>query len=535
MINKVLLDCTFRDGGYYNNWNFDINLFNEYLKCMLLCKVDIVEIGFRFKEQNPYYGPFAYSIDSFLKKLNLPKKIKYAVMINAKDFYNRENEIFKFFLKKNKSSVDIVRIAINFKDYKKSKNIIKNLKNLNYQVGLNLMQAHDKSKNDIENLVQDIKKWKIKIDFLYFADSLGCMSTNYIEYITKTFADNWTGSIGIHAHNNKSMALSNTVQSLKSGADICDSTIMGMGRGAGNAQTEFLIQEIKGSLSNSKLKSLTSLLVKFSDLKKKYEWGYNFLYCYAANNKIHPSYIQTLLAEKRYNEIQILKILSQISVNNLLSYSKARIDNMFFEEIDKISNYKNIKIKTPQSSKKQKAIILGNGPSVLSNYEYLKNVIKSSEFTKFFLNRNKFLKNEIYSDFTVVVNTLRLISDLSLLSKKQISLIAPIKKFQKLFKIKFNNKKIINYPVCIKKNNFIIKNNYVVLPFDLALNYALSICKLMGYEEIYFAGIDGYDDERKNYEILHSISLFKKHNKKINLYSLTKSEIISKHIKYINA
>ena len=47
--NKVkILDCTLRDGGYYNNWDFKIDLINEYLKVMQLIKVDYVEIGFRF-------------------------------------------------------------------------------------------------------------------------------------------------------------------------------------------------------------------------------------------------------------------------------------------------------------------------------------------------------------------------------------------------------------------------------------------------------------------------------------------------------
>ena len=29
-----LLDCTLRDGGYYNNWNFEKKLVNEYLKAI---------------------------------------------------------------------------------------------------------------------------------------------------------------------------------------------------------------------------------------------------------------------------------------------------------------------------------------------------------------------------------------------------------------------------------------------------------------------------------------------------------------------
>ena len=80
-----------------------------------------------------------------------------------------------------------------------------------------------------------------------------------------------------------------------------------MGRGAGNAQTEFLLQELKGPLNYKQLKLVNDLLIKFKELKERFKWGYNFLYFYAANNRIHPTYIQTFLSEKRYSQIQILK------------------------------------------------------------------------------------------------------------------------------------------------------------------------------------------------------------------------------------
>jgi len=43
-----LLDCTLRDGGYYNSWNFPIELIQDYLDAMVSIKADFVEIGFRF-------------------------------------------------------------------------------------------------------------------------------------------------------------------------------------------------------------------------------------------------------------------------------------------------------------------------------------------------------------------------------------------------------------------------------------------------------------------------------------------------------
>ena len=90
-----LLDCTLRDGGYYNQWNFKKEVVKKYLNDLHKASIDIIELGFRFPQKKPFYGPFAYTKDSFLKKIRLPKKIKYAVMINASDFFKNEKNIKK--------------------------------------------------------------------------------------------------------------------------------------------------------------------------------------------------------------------------------------------------------------------------------------------------------------------------------------------------------------------------------------------------------------------------------------------------------
>ena len=43
-----LLDCTLRDGGYYNNWEFNDKLVNSYVSKLRKSKIDVIEIGFRF-------------------------------------------------------------------------------------------------------------------------------------------------------------------------------------------------------------------------------------------------------------------------------------------------------------------------------------------------------------------------------------------------------------------------------------------------------------------------------------------------------
>ena len=80
-----ILDCTLRDGGYYNSWDFSKELIEDYLQAMSAAKIEYVELGFRFLKKDIYLGPCAYTTPSFLETLNIPKDLKIGIMINAKD------------------------------------------------------------------------------------------------------------------------------------------------------------------------------------------------------------------------------------------------------------------------------------------------------------------------------------------------------------------------------------------------------------------------------------------------------------------
>ncbi len=88
-MNEIkLLDCTLRDGGYYNNWDFSENLVDRYLEAMSNCSVDYVELGFRSLSRVPFKGSLAFTTDDYLKKKIKSKKINLGVMINASEFIN---------------------------------------------------------------------------------------------------------------------------------------------------------------------------------------------------------------------------------------------------------------------------------------------------------------------------------------------------------------------------------------------------------------------------------------------------------------
>lgn len=45
-MNIKIVDCTFRDGGYYNKLDFEILLVQKYLHAINESNIDIIELGF---------------------------------------------------------------------------------------------------------------------------------------------------------------------------------------------------------------------------------------------------------------------------------------------------------------------------------------------------------------------------------------------------------------------------------------------------------------------------------------------------------
>ena len=238
----MILDCTFRDGGYYVDWDFSESLVNKYLQAIEISKIDIVEMGFRFIPKDKFLGASAYTSDNYLNSLQLPKSVNIAVMVNADELINYEyglNEAVKLlFNKKIDSPVDIVRIAAHVKDINSCKDLASLLKNLGYYVCLNIMQVDSLKFENLTDIAKVISDWN-SVEVLYFADSFGNMNSESVENTIQAIQSGWNGKIGFHAHNNKGNALINCLTALTSGVNYIDSTIFGMGRGAGNVRLKF--------------------------------------------------------------------------------------------------------------------------------------------------------------------------------------------------------------------------------------------------------------------------------------------------------
>jgi 4-hydroxy 2-oxovalerate aldolase len=520
----VILDCTFRDGGYYVNWKFNKKLVKKYLKFIELSKIDIIEIGFRFIPAENYkpYGNFAYSTDDFLNQLDLPKNIKIAVMVNADEIlkYNQgiENAIKLIFNKKINSRVDIVRIATHWKDVYACKKIAKLIKILNYKVFLNIMQINSVNYSSLTKICKKISKWKL-ISTLYFADSLGSMNPDEIVKVVNSIKKGWNGPIGIHAHNNKGQALSNSLIAHKLGVSYLDSTICGMGRGAGNVKTENLIIELSKNIKSKYFAEPVFSLSNddFKILKNKYKWGENIYYHLSANFGIHPTYVQEMLADERYGFEDILKTLNFLKLKKSNSYKH--------ENLLEALNHPTGNEKGSWSAKNflinKNILILGSGPSINKNINFIKNFIKKKNTIVFSLNLNKNLPSQMI-DYYVACNFFRILIEMPNYENLKKPLICPKFLIESSLKNDFKLPKIYDYGLKLENNKIKIFNNGCVLPKSLAIFYAISIAISGGAKNIFFSGIDGYiDNDIKQKEIIEIFKKFKKLVFFSNMYTIS--------------
>lgn len=516
-----LLDCTLRDGGYYNNWEFSEKLINKYLIAIDKAGIHIVELGFRNFDEKKYYGACAYTKDSFIETLKIPKSLNIAVMINASDIVNKDKKIIlKYFRKKIKSKINIIRIAAHYKELGLLKNKIKILKELGYKIYLNLMQISERSSAEIKN----VGKYAAinKINVLYFADSLGSLKNEEISNIIKLLKVNWNGELGIHTHDNLSRATLNTKIAQELGVNYIDCTVNGMGRGPGNAKTELLIFEYQKQIKKKidPIPLLNLVENEFKQLKEKYNWGTNPFYYIAGLKKIHPTFIQTMLNDNRFTNDDILSTINYISTIDGTKFNRKLIySNQNFKK--KING----NWKASALLKNKNILIIGNGPSIMENKKLLEKVISQKKLFVIALNTQKNINDNLIN-LRVISNELRFLTDRKEINKVKQILVLPYKYLSKNLKKNIKIKKLYDFGFNIVKGIFEFHDKYAVGPNSLAISYALAIANSGKSKKIYLAGIDGY--EKNDYRQVELQQTFESLNKNKNLipyYSITTTKL----------
>ena len=104
------------------------------------------------------------------------------------------------------------------------------------------------------------------------------------------------------------------------------------GRGPGNTKTEELLIEL---ISENELNNLLPLfrLVynRFNKLKNKYQWGTNPYYYLAGKYGIHPTFVQEIISDSRYNQADKLTTIKYLKVNPNKSFNLIFLEMKFLQ------------------------------------------------------------------------------------------------------------------------------------------------------------------------------------------------------------
>lgn len=309
-----LLDCTIRDGGYLNNWEFSDNEVVDCYKAVTEAGYDYFEIGFRTNPKLlPNKGKWCYSSEKDINTtFDTYNGCKIAVMAKI------GTVTIDDFVEKNKSNVTMVRVLLarstldngvsksyyNRKDVIEAKTLCQQLIDYGYEVCMNFGCGDIITDDEINIIASEFHN--VNLRALYLADTYGGFhSNNLSNQLHKFYCElekyNSKLPFGFHSHNNNEDALNKTITGIYHGCTMIDSCIGGLGRGAGNLKTEQLITHLyRNNLDY--IQKITPIITYFDkhivskiDYQKNRYCNSHPYYMISSVFSLHPNYIHEIL------------------------------------------------------------------------------------------------------------------------------------------------------------------------------------------------------------------------------------------------
>ncbi|PPQ31512.1 aldolase [Rhodoblastus sphagnicola] len=495
----TIIDCTFRDGGYYNQWAFERTLVQNYISVMAETGVDYVELGFRFFAGDKFMGPCAFTTDDYIRSFDIPKRLGVAVMVNAADLTNYPEgpaaAVHKLFRQRADSPVQLVRIAAHFREIVKLEPAIHALAELGYLIGLNLMQIGERTPEEIVELSRVASD--LPIEALYFADSLGGLDPSDVSNIIASLKAHWSGPIGIHTHDNMGRALANSVEAIRCGATWIDATVLGMGRGPGNVRTEYMLIEMNRlGIGKYNITPLLNLLNKhFVPMQREFGWGPNPYYYLSGSYGIHPTYIQEMMSDPRYGQEEILGAIEFLRTNGRDSYRRSFLDasrNLFTGESRGGFNITNW-------AQGRDVLLVSGSPEAERHKDGVAAFVRRANPVVIGLNLTKVLPDELLTA-RAACHPVRLLMDAAHYRESPVPVFVPVARLDASVRGSFADVKMLDYGLTVEPGAFEAESDYAVAPAPLVAAYALAIATAAGARRILLAGFDGYfgDDPRSH-------------------------------------
>jgi 4-hydroxy 2-oxovalerate aldolase len=294
-----VLDCTVRDGGLMNKWQFSDEFVKSVYDACVEAGIDYMEIGYKSSERafsRSEVGPWKFCDEKDIRRIvgQGEPKVKLSALcdIGRIDFDDIPP--------KSESAITLMRVACYVHQMDKAIELAHHCLDKGYEVSINLMAVSKVNEMDLDEALKDAAK--SRVHHFYLVDSFGSMYCETIEFLMKKYKEALPGKeIGIHAHNNMQLAMSNTITSIIHGATMLDATLLGMGRGAGNCPIEILIAFLKNPKYRL-LPLLKSIQEQVLPWQEKIDWGYHIPYLITGALNEHPRSAMAVMDSPEKND-----------------------------------------------------------------------------------------------------------------------------------------------------------------------------------------------------------------------------------------
>lgn len=237
--NIKLLDCTLRDGGYINDWDWGYDVARGIVQYLVQSGTDVIEVGFLRDVEG--YNP-NITVCRRIEELNklLPEKCD-TCMFSAMAM--RSNYHIENLSEYTGAGIELIRVTAHEYDINEGLEFARQVKEKGYKVSVNPINIMGYSDGQILNIVEQINEicpYQFSV-----VDTFGSMKQSDLERIVNLIDHNLSENIrlGLHLHENMSLGclLAQKFSAMQLNHDVTiDGSLMGMGRNPGNLPIELI-------------------------------------------------------------------------------------------------------------------------------------------------------------------------------------------------------------------------------------------------------------------------------------------------------
>ena len=408
MSNIQVLDCTLRDGGYINNWQFGEKTIKGVVKDLADAKVDVIEIGFLTDLPRTSNHSLFNSTAELLPVTQNKGGSLVAGMI-ALD----EKEMNPLSLDDSKTTgVDIVRLTFHNSASKIERAIsfAKILMGKGYKVCMQPVGTTTYSDEELVSLIKQINK--LNPYAFYLVDTLGTLYEDRLMHFVDLIDSNLNLEIkiGFHSHNNLQMSFANSqkIVNLDSKRNfVIDSSLYGMGRGAGNLCTELIVRYLNevGKGNYNLVPILDAIDNYIYPISLKLPWGYNAHYYMSAIYGCHPNYASYLMNLQTLTMNEVNTILQSLPKDRRHLFDKKLIEKLYLDFQN--SNSKNTAPALNENINSSEVLLIAPGYSAIEKVNEINDYINKNHPVVIAVN---FMPNNIPVHYVFISNRKRFAS-----------------------------------------------------------------------------------------------------------------------------